>query len=198
MLLPRIAMFNVQQHDLKQPYEQLHLFTEVVLLYKTMTSHCMLYQVHMNAIQHMCPSSNITFRQHAQLICGQVSSIDKQNKTIYLSDYSTVKSDYSTVKYKHLIIICGDPNDMTYMDKQDAELAAALSTLKDALKLQNIQNFMNAPQSASAKQPAVSSVTTSQPIGLAQVIQPFLLQTPAELIVKMSEWKPCRLYEVQP
>lgn len=146
--VPRVAIFTVFRQDKFKPYDNTHLYAEVVLLDKTFSSnHPLLYQLHLDALGIEDPLFNSyatshSLQQHVELISGEISQIDKQKKVIILSDMSTVR-------YKYLIVMNGAIQDALSDIEKDEALAAGLSTLQDALKIK--QHFNRLP-SHSAKE----------------------------------------------
>lgn len=134
----KVAIFAVHRQDNLTPFENTHLYSEVVLLDKTFSSnHPLLYRLHLEALGLEDPLFNVSalsksFHQHVELITGEVSQINKQKKEIILSDMSTVR-------YKYLIVMNSALHDALGVYKDEA-FAAGLSTLQDALKIKSYFN----------------------------------------------------------
>ncbi len=133
--VPKVAIFTVYKQN-QQGSGSSHIYSEIVLLDKSLSpTHPLLYQLHVDALAianspFFCTSGPPSLQRHAELITGEVSSIDRLKKEIVLSDMSTVR-------YKYLIVINGELNGAYYSHDKDVALAAALATLQDALKIQS-------------------------------------------------------------
>lgn len=131
--LPKVAIFTVLRDENLRPHEPFHIFCEVVLLDKTLSpTHPLLYQLHVQAV-----SQQVSFHQHAELIAGEVSYIDRQQREIVLSDTSTIR-------YKHLIVINGE-NEIGYSTEKSNALTLGLSALNGQLKFRDhMDEILNA------------------------------------------------------
>lgn len=168
--LPKVAIFTVYRKDSPEAFENMHLYSELVLLDRTHSIyHPLLYKLHLDMLDEanskkVCSASPPSLIKNAELISCEVAYIDRQKKEITLADMSTVR-------YKYLIVLHGDTNLST--TEKDEALAAGISTLPGAVRIQNQIERLSVASSnpSSSKRSPVKAVPSDQAVLLEQMLR---------------------------
>lgn len=130
----RAIIIGVNLRDIKYQPSSPHIFVDVVLIDKSNEIlHPLLYKLHSDTLAQQ--EKNNTFYQSNVLpiedsafaLVGEVQSVDKEKKIIYLSNNVTVS-------YKHLIVASGLKQSVLG-SAHDQELNAGVNALAEALRV---------------------------------------------------------------
>lgn len=201
----KVFYVGADYKDFKRTSSPVNMIIDIILLDKTQNAlQPMLYQLKSDsfidkndllAIKQNFMS--LQQRDDAFFVVGEVLSVDKKNKRVYLTDQNTVT-------YTHLIVISG--NKQTFFGStQDAEFFAGLQTLVDALRLRSTascalsENQRRTKVPKQVKSPQVSHVDElSDPEkDIEKIAQPTLAQEQGNQSNQDLSTSNKRLYEVQ-
>lgn len=142
----RAVIIGVNQRDLENPTTSPHIYAEVLLIDKSNEIlHPLLYQLHSDALSHKDGSSAyyqpgiMPIEDNAFAMIGEVLSIDKTKKLVYLTKNMTVS-------YKHLIVASGLKQSVLGSSHDD-KLSAGVNALVEALRVRrNIPEALTFPE----------------------------------------------------
>ncbi len=139
----RAVIIGVNVRDLHNPRSAKHFFADVVLIDKSNTAlHPLLYQLKNDALHSTHDLSQfkrdgyLSIDHNAFAMMGQVLSIDKNKKQIYLQNEDTVS-------YKHLVLASG-LSQTNLGAVHDEEINSGFHALTEALRVKkNADQLLN-------------------------------------------------------
>ena len=199
----KVYYVGADYKDFKRTPGPVNMIIDIVLLDKTQNAlKPVLYQLKSNSF--IDKNDLIAIKQNflslqrddAFQIIGEVSSVDKKNKRIYLSEQNTVT-------YTHLIMVSGNKQAI-FGSTHDSEFFAGLQALVDALRLRTTassalsenQRRGKAPKKGKSTQISLADERSDPEKDIEKIAHPTLSQEQNnQASPDLSNNK--RLYEVQ-
>ena len=198
-------IIGVNLRDLEGTPSPQNIFAEIVLIDKTNgILHPLLYQLRTDALEKQNDISTIhnadftAIESNAFAMIGEVLTIDKSKKQIYLRNEITVT-------YKHLIMASGLKQSMQG-SAYDEELSAGLHALMEAIRVRkNISTVLNPHGTSSLgfKREARTPLHQVKPVPeisfqtIEKILTPDLLSKSAKSLEMVFAGTEKRLYELQ-
>lgn len=198
----RAIIIGVNLRDLQTPMSGRHIFVDVVLIDKSNEIlQPLLYQLKNEAmhsereLEQFRRNGYMSLDHNAFAMIGEVLTIDKKKKQIYLKNEDTVT-------YKHLITASGlSPTQIGSI--HDEELTAGFHTLTEALRInKNTENLRNGTlsehfQFAKHKQHSLRPQKPAEEVTIQSLIKKLSIYDSSKSLDMTLAGTNRRLYEVQ-